>query len=407
MSKYRSSEGVRRPTGAEEREAACRGRCGGGSASPTNKETQSLGNSCSGSESSLLLAWYGRSRRDLPWRRDPTPYRVWVSEVMLQQTRVEVVVPRYLRFLERFPDIRSLARAGEEEVLAEWSGLGYYRRARSLHAAARSIVERHGGEVPGDLGALRKLPGFGPYTAGAVLSIAFNLPEPIVDGNVVRVLTRLRRIGGDPERSPVRRKVWDLARSLLPRGKASDWNQALMELGALVCLPSSPRCGECPLESLCRARSAGDVERFPATGRPRPTEEVFLWSAVVESRGRHLLERRGREGPGYLRGLWGFPTIEARSGEGPAALAKHLEEGLGAAARPKGSLGKFSHSITYRRITLEALRFEVRRARLRRGPGAGGSRLAWHSLERLGKDLPSSSLALKVKRAVLEERGHR
>ena len=348
-------------------------------------------------ESSLLLAWYRRARRDLPWRRDPTPYRVWVSEVMLQQTRVEVVAPRYDRFLARFPDLQSLAGAREEDVLAEWSGLGYYRRARSLHAAAREIVGRLGGEVPRDREVLRKLPGFGPYTAGAVLSIAYNLPEPIVDGNVIRVLTRLRRIDGDPQRPAVSREIWALARRMLPAGRASEFNQSLMELGALICLPSSPRCGECPLRGRCLARRAGEVDLYPRTARPRPAERVHLWAAVVERGGRHLLERRGPDGPSYLRGLWGFPTVEAGPGEGPAKLAAHLERRLGGAAAAAGRVGTFRHSITYRRIRLTALRFEVS-GRPETGRGAPeGCRLAWHRLERLGVDLPASSLALKVK----------
>jgi A/G-specific adenine glycosylase len=348
-------------------------------------------------EASLLLGWYRKARRDLPWRRDPTPYRVWVSEVMLQQTRVEVVAPRYDRFLARFPDLLTLAGAREEDVLAEWSGLGYYRRARSLHAAAREIVDRLGGEVPRDREVLRKLPGFGPYTAGAVLSIAYNLPEPIVDGNVIRVLTRLRRIDGDPQRPAVSREIWALARRLLPAGSASEFNQSLMELGALICLPASPRCGKCPLRGKCLAHRSGEVERYPRTARPRPAEEVHLWAAVVERGGRHLLERRGPEGPSYLRGLWGFPTIEAGPGDGPRALAAHLERRLGGAVTAGGRVGTFRHSITYHRIRLTALRFEVGG---QGGPCRGapeGSRLAWRRLERLGIDLPASSLALKVK----------
>ena len=249
-----------------------------------------------------LLAWFERNRRALPWRETSDPYRVWLSEVMLQQTRVDVVIPYYERFLERFPSLESLASAREEEVLALWSGLGYYRRARSLHAGARTIVERHSGRFPRSADDALEVPGVGPYTAGAVLSIAYNLPEPVVDGNVERVLTRVHALPGDPRKAASARVIRELARAAIPRGKAARFNQALMELGALVCLPRSPRCGECPLSSLCEASRVGQPERFPELPPERATVQINLHAAVIVE-GETVLLVQVAEGS-YLRGLW-------------------------------------------------------------------------------------------------------
>ncbi len=343
-----------------------------------------------------LLAWYEQAKRDLPWRRDSDPYRVWVSEVMLQQTRVEVVVPRYGAFLDRFPDIRSLARAGDEQVLAAWSGLGYYRRARALHAAAVAIVDRHGGELPRSREELLALPGFGEYTAGAVLSIAFNLPEPILDGNVARVLTRIDSIDGDPRRGPLARRLRERARELIPEGRASSFNQALMELGALVCIPGRPRCAECPLKSLCSARRAGDPTRFPALAPRRRAVAVDLTAAVVSRGDRYLLERRGDDGPSYLRGLWGFPLADGKPPDGVRDIRKRISTFAGVRWQTPESLGVVRHSITFRRIALHAVRFETKGKCLDL-PVRNGGAFAWHEIDRLGRDLPASSLALKVK----------
>jgi A/G-specific adenine glycosylase len=321
---------------------------------------------------------------------------------MLQQTRVEVVVPRYLRFLERFPDIAALAGAKEDEVLAEWSGLGYYRRARALREAARAIRERHGGEFPRDLGDALRLPGIGAYTAGAVLSIAYNLPEPIVDGNVARVLSRILAIRGDPRRPAVASRIRDIAASLIPRGRASEFNQSLMELGALICLPASPLCPSCPAKALCRAERSGDPERFPEKDRRRAAEDVRLDAAVIERRGKFLLERPGDEGPSYLRGLWGFPMLPAGPGDGPGqedAFAAHLGGPGRLRLEAPVPLGEFRHSITFRRITVRAHRFAMAGGRPAARTLTGG-RLSWQPLDRLGVDLPASSLALKIARTL-------
>jgi A/G-specific adenine glycosylase len=349
-----------------------------------------------------LLEWYARKRRDLPWRENPTPYRVWISEVMLQQTRVEVVIPRYQRFLRRFPSLESLAAASEAEVLSEWSGLGYYRRARALHSAARVVMSDHGGRFPRELAAARSLPGVGPYTAGAVLSIAYNLPVPILDGNVERVLARVFRIGGDPGRGAAKRRLWELAAEAVSAAEPSRLNQALMELGALVCLPARPRCEECPLGSLCGSGSRGDAGRFPGRAPGRAREELTLLAAVIAKGGRYLFEERGRSGAAYLRGLWGFPLAESPAG-GDGALRERLERDWGLETGPGVFLGEFRHSITFRRIRVRAFRLALRSLPAEAlEPRSGGGRLAWAPLGDLGVALPASSLALKVKREVLE-----
>jgi A/G-specific adenine glycosylase len=266
-----------------------------------------------------LVSWYRQNARDLPWRREalerrrkPAPYPVWVSEVMLQQTRVEAVRDYFTRFVRRFPTVRKLAAAGEEDVLEAWSGLGYYRRARMLHAAARQIVHEHDGRFPDRREDVIALPGIGRYTAGAILSIAFNQPEPIVDGNVARVFARLTAS------NPTSRAAWRLAEAHVRDGAAdgllpSDLNQALMELGATVCTPAAPRCNQCPVQSFCRAFATGTVERFPARKtRAGPTSKRYLFAALQDDNGRVLLARRAADDRASLLpgGLWELPHRE-------------------------------------------------------------------------------------------------
>ena len=214
-----------------------------------------------------LLAWYRRERRDLPWRRTRDPYRIWLAEIMLQQTRVAAVIPYYDRFLDRFPTVEALAHAPIEDVLQLWSGLGYYSRARNLHRAAQEIVSRHGGEFPRDAAAALALPGIGRYTAAAILSIAYGEPCGVLDGNVARVLARLDAIRGDL-RAPGRWRALEArAQELLAPREAGDWNQAMMELGATICLPKGPRCGVCPARSWCRANELGIADELPMVRR--------------------------------------------------------------------------------------------------------------------------------------------
>lgn len=282
-----------------------------------------------------MLAWYDRSRRRLPWRERPTPYRVWVSEIMLQQTQVATVLPYYARFLRRFPSVSSLARAPEPEVLKLWAGLGYYSRARNLREAARRIVSLHGGRFPDDPRAISALPGIGRYTTGAVLSIAFGVPAPLVDGNVARVFARRFALRGDPKSTAFLERVWELAGGAVHRGRPGDWNQALMELGALVCVPETPRCADCPVAGWCEARRRGLAERLPERAERRAPVELAWRALWIERKGRVLLWRRG-EAERFLPGHWALPE------------PRHL----GGRAKALAPLGTVRHSITHHRISV-------------------------------------------------------
>lgn len=289
-----------------------------------------------------LLDWYAVNKRDLPWRRDRDPYRIWVSEVMLQQTRVDTVIPYYERFMRRFPTIRDLAEAPEEEVLKLWEGLGYYSRARNLQAGARQVVERHGGVVPDDKAALSALKGIGPYTAGAILSIAFDKPEPAVDGNVMRVLSRYFLLTDDIAKPSARTRIERLAASIIPEGRAGDFNQAVMELGALVCTPKSPGCLLCPVRDGCAGRAAGMERELPVKSKAKPPRPEARMAALVEGRGRHagkVLVRR-RPDSGLLARMWELPHVlapEAGAAAGAGAfdaLSRGLAEEAGLLVRP-------------------------------------------------------------------------
>lgn len=331
-----------------------------------------------------LLRWYQRSHRKLPWREHPTPYSVWVSEVMLQQTRVDTVVDKYIEFLRRFPTLETLAAATTEDVVTAWSGLGYYRRARSLHAGARAVLEHHGGEFPRDLDSALDLPGVGPYTAGAVLSIAYNQPTPAIDGNVERVVTRLLRLGEDPRKADVARKVRTTVAEWIPRKDASSFNQALMELGATVCQPRSPRCNVCPISENCLAKQEGDAESFPRKPRAQKILPVTLHAVAVQ-RGQKLLLQRVDEGS-FLRGLWLFPFDVSAE-----AVQDHLEEATSARCS-LAPLGTVRHAITFRRITLHTYR-GTPSVRI---PTKLPDGLGWFRREDFGRTVAVSSLALKV-----------
>ena len=292
-----------------------------------------------------LSAWFVREKRDLPWRRTRDPYRVWISEAMLQQTRVETAIPYYERFLARFPTVEALAGAEEDSVLAAWSGLGYYRRARALRAAAQVIVERHGGRFPDEVEQLLELPGVGPYTAGAIASIAFGRPEPLVDGNVTRVLSRVFGVEG-ARTGP---RIWSLAKELVTEEDPGSWNQALMELGALVCLPRAPLCDRCPIADRCVARKEGRVEELPAP-RARPsTISIDVVVLAASNAGRWLLERRPAKG--RMAGMWQLPTVERRGLLFPARRPPRLSE--------KEVLCEVRHTITRHRIRAVVKRAEL------------------------------------------------
>ena len=254
-----------------------------------------------------LLAWYDRNARNMPWRGIHDPYRTWVSEAMLQQTRVETVLPYYDRFLSRFPTLASLAEAPEEDVLKQWEGLGYYSRARNLWLGAKQVMAEFGGVIPSDPAVLRTVRGIGPYTAGAVASIAFDIPVPAVDGNVIRVYSRLFGIRTDPTEPANRRALEELAAAQVPVRRAGDYNQAVMDLGATVCTPGTPDCSRCPLSARCDALARGDAADLPNLPLAKPPKEI-LYGLLILFSGRRVLMRKRTEK--LLQGLWCFPMAE-------------------------------------------------------------------------------------------------
>ncbi|HYV45687.1 MAG TPA: A/G-specific adenine glycosylase [Myxococcaceae bacterium] len=309
-----------------------------------------------------LLAWFDRHKRDLPWRRTRDPYAIWVSEVMLQQTQVSRVEGYWTRFLQRFPTARALAEAPLDDVLAAWSGLGYYSRARNLHRAARQIVEAHGGQLPRTSEQLRGLSGFGRYTAGAVASIAFGEPAPVVDGNVARVLSRLDAIDGAPGDRAREARLWARAGELAQGERPGDLNQALMELGATLCKPVGPTCLLCPWRDACAARAQGREEQLPPPkARPKRTK-LEVAAAWCERQGRILLSQR--PGRGLFGGLWEMPSVEGGDGE---ALRKLFDPPAGASTH----LGTVHRTLTHRELRIDVYALELpAKAALREGKGA-------------------------------------
>jgi A/G-specific adenine glycosylase len=296
-----------------------------------------------------LLPWYAKVGRDLPWRSSNDPYRIWLSEVMLQQTGVAAVIPYYQRFLDRFPTVAALAAADIDEVIALWAGLGYYSRARNLHAASRLIMNRHGGVFPAELEALKALPGIGRSTAGAILSIAFNCKGPILDGNVRRVLARLFALEEDPRASATERKLWFWATELTPHERPHDYAQAIMDLGATVCIPRRPDCGRCPLEPLCQARQRGQEQQLPVRRSRKAIPEVRQVALLLERQGRFLVCKRPYQG--MLGGLWEFPVGSIAHGQDPAEAAGALQQQFGAVG-PLTPAGGVAHVYSHFRLDL-------------------------------------------------------
>jgi len=287
-----------------------------------------------------LLAWFRKHKRDLPWRRTEDPYRIWISEIMLQQTRVAAVLPYYARFLARFPDVQALARAAEQDLLAAWAGLGYYSRARNLQKAAKNIVER--GEFPRDHASLGELPGVGEYTAAAVASIAFGLPHAVLDGNVARVLSRLAPELGDTKSDAVRKRLRAFAEVLLDRKRPGEFNQALMELGATVCLPKRPQCQRCPVRSHCEARKQGLENQLPVRGARPSADQREKKLLVIEKAGKVLFWQRSAESS-RLAKFWELPEPQQL----PAALVTDCA-------------GAFRHTIVNTTYFVEVCRATVR-----------------------------------------------
>ena len=297
-----------------------------------------------------LLRWYGRHQRKLPWRRTADPYAIWISEVMLQQTQVQTVIPYWRRFLERFPDVRALASASLPDVLAQWSGLGYYSRARALHRAAQIIGAERGGNLPCTAQGLKTLPGFGRYTAGAVASIAFGEPAPAVDGNVARVLSRAFLVDGVPGNLAREKSIWALAEAMVQGERPGQLNQALMELGAVVCRRHSPSCLLCPIRSHCKALHLDRVAQIPPP-RPRPVRTMLRFAvAVWRSKGRFLVARRPDEG--LFGGLWELPCAALTSDAGFTTIQSALRRLLGATLRCHGLLKGIRQTLTHRELRL-------------------------------------------------------
>lgn len=303
--------------------------------------------------SEMLLRWYQTNARQLPWRDTTDPYAVWVSEIMLQQTRVETVIDYFQRWMERFPTLKALAGAERQEVLSLWEGLGYYRRAHNLLAAAREMVDRHGGEVPSDLKTLQTLPGIGEYTAAAVSAIAYGQDVIALDGNLRRVIARLIDLDVNPrsKQGEGRLRLW--AEAALPPGQASEFNQALMDLGATICIPSSPRCMQCPLQSVCGAYLHNTQSERPIKAPRKRTPHYTIAAAVIRDKDKVLLGLR-RE-TDLLGGLWEFPGGKVEEGETlEQALQREVDEELAVSIEPGPEIGVFPHAYTHFRITLHA-----------------------------------------------------
>jgi A/G-specific adenine glycosylase len=323
-----------------------------------------------------LLEWYRKHQRDLPWRRTQDPYRILVSEIMLQQTRVAAVIPYYERFLSLFPDASALASAPEQALLAAWAGLGYYARARNLQKAARSMLES--GQFPGDYAALRRLPGVGDYTAAAVASIALGLPHAALDGNVLRVLSRLVAERGDIKSQVVRKRLGSLAEALLDRRRPGEFNQALMELGATICVPKQPLCADCPIRLPCQAREEGVQNELPLNGVRPSASRRQMHLLAVEKGNKILLWQRPADSQ-RLAGFWELPEREQVPG-----------------ATGCGAAGGFRHTIVNTTYLVQVYQATLGRRPLPRGRGPGKSALfQWVAKNRL-RDLPLSTTARKA-----------
>lgn len=343
-----------------------------------------------------LLAWFHSHKRSLPWRASRDPYRIWISEIMLQQTRVAAVLPYYQRFLARFPTVRALARAPESSVLEAWAGLGYYSRARNLHRAAKEIVRLHSGKFPRAHVAALALPGVGRYTAAAVLSIAYGASLAVLDGNVARVLARLGAVRGDL-RQPARWRLLEAAaQRLLASRSPADWNQAMMELGATVCTPRAPSCPECPVARFCRARALGLQDSIPAKRDKRPPEDVRLAAAVLLDAHRRtlLIQPANGAGEALFSRMWQFPALRVER-DPLSELRRHLRDTLGIEPALCVPLPSARHAVTFRRVTL--LPFLVTVGQL---PGVTGADSAALPLDEV-EHWATSSATRKIARAAL------
>ncbi|PIR01326.1 MAG: A/G-specific adenine glycosylase [Nitrospinae bacterium CG11_big_fil_rev_8_21_14_0_20_45_15] len=302
-----------------------------------------------------LLCWYRKERRDLPWRRSQDPYAIWVSEIMLQQTQVKTVLPYFDRWMKAFPTVEDLASAPESKVLKLWEGLGYYSRAKNLKKAAGLVRDQYAGRLPSTRKEILALPGIGPYTAGAILSIAFGMRAPVLDGNVKRVLSRLLRLNENGKTSKSEKILWAEAERLLPEEDVGDFNQALMELGAQVCLPQKPQCMICPLKKICQAFLQADVENFPPP-KPQPViQKIEVSAAVLFQNGKVYIQQRVENG--LMAGLWEFPGGKIEEGESPEeCIVREIREELGPEMEIEEKMTTIRHSYTQFRVTLHVFK---------------------------------------------------
>jgi A/G-specific adenine glycosylase len=305
-----------------------------------------------------LLDWFTEHRIDLPWRRDPTAYHVWLSEIMLQQTQIETVLPYYMRFLENYPTVGHLANTDIDAVLKQWEGLGYYSRARNLHKTAQIVANDYDGEFPNTVDGLLALPGIGRYTAGAIASIAFDVSAPVLDGNVIRVFTRILDMDEDVTQTRTKNKLWEVAEDWVTEARAGDYNQALMELGQYICRPKNPSCGECPIQAHCQAFANGTQAMRPVKKKKAPTPHYDVAAGLIrDAHGRLLIAQRPMDG--LLGGLWEFPGGKLEVGETlEACLARELQEELAINVDVKTLFVSVKHAFTHFKITLHAFECE-------------------------------------------------
>ncbi|MEM8598617.1 MAG: A/G-specific adenine glycosylase [Bacteroidota bacterium] len=333
-----------------------------------------------------LLDWFARVRRPMPWRAEDEhgrrdPYRVWLSEIMLQQTRVDQATPYFQRFTTAFPTVEALAAADLDDVLKQWEGLGYYSRARNLHRAAKVVVAEHGGRVPDTEAAISALPGIGPYTAAAVLSLAYGVPLAVLDGNVIRVLTRVFALGDDVKRSPVTKALRRLANELLPADHPSAFNEAVMELGATVCTPAAPRCLVCTLRDVCASLAEGDPTRYPVATKKKPVPHYDIAVGVVyDEQSRVLIQKRPEDA--MLGGLWEFPGGKREPDEAlEATCVRELREELGIDVEVTEPVARIDHAYSHFKITMYAFRCQLVRGT---PEGREGQPLRWVAVSALG-----------------------
>jgi A/G-specific adenine glycosylase len=311
---------------------------------------------------SRLLQWFKKNKRDLPWRKTRDPYAIWVSEIMLQQTQVTTVIPYYQKFLKSFPTIHHLAKSNLSKVLKVWEGLGYYSRARNLHRASQIVFNHFHGEVPDTLKDLLSLPGIGRSTAGAIFSFAFHKEAPILDGNAKRVLSRLFAISGNPGERKTEQLLWKISESLIPKGFSNPFNQALMDLGSMICTPKDPRCTECPLQSYCKGRTIGYPERFPLKTIKKKIPHIEAVSAVIQKDEKVLLHRRPPVG--LLGGLWEFPNWRIEEKRMARLrlrlrLRNHIKKEMGMNIEVKEPMGTFHQTYSHFKLTLNVFKCEV------------------------------------------------